>query len=49
LLLTIWRELFRLRGESDISVLSAFVMLALICAACLALLARKVRAVEVVR
>ena len=49
LLLTIWRELFRLRGESDISVLSAFVMLGLICAACLALLARKVSAVEVVR
>jgi ABC-2 type transport system permease protein len=49
LLLTIWRELFRVKEGSDISVASAWIMLALICAACLWLLYRKLRAIEVVR
>jgi ABC-2 type transport system permease protein len=49
LLLTIWRELFRVHEGSDISAGSAWIMLALICAACLWLLYRKLRAIEVVR
>jgi ABC-2 type transport system permease protein len=49
LLLTIWRQLFRLDETSDISAGSAWIMLSLICAGCLALLYRKLRAVEVVR
>jgi len=49
LLVTVWRQLFRELQNSDISVASAWGMLMLICAACLALLYRKVRAVEVVK
>jgi ABC-2 type transport system permease protein len=49
LLLTIWRELFRVDEGSDISAGSAWIMLALICVACLWLLNRKLRAIEVVR
>jgi ABC-2 type transport system permease protein len=49
LLLTIWRELFRVDKSSDITAGSAWIMLALICAACLWLLYRKLRAIEVVR
>ena len=49
LLLTIWRELFRQREGSDISGGSAWIMLALICVGCLALLNRKLRAFEVVK
>jgi ABC-2 type transport system permease protein len=49
LLITIWRELFRVDSISDISAGSAWIMLFLICAGCLALLYRKLRAVEVVR
>jgi len=48
LLETIWRHLFRI-GGSDISQTSAWTMLALILAGCLALLYRKVRAFEVVK
>ncbi|HXI39688.1 MAG TPA: hypothetical protein VNH83_06900 [Bryobacteraceae bacterium] len=49
LLLTIWRELFRQSEGSDISAGSAWIMLGLICAACLLLLNRKLRAFEVVK
>jgi len=49
LLETIWRQLFRLEEGSDITAASAWIVLGLICWACLALLGRKVRAVEVVR
>lgn len=49
LLMTVWRGLFHLGGNSDISTRSAWVVLALISAGCLALLYRKLRAVEVVR
>jgi len=49
LLVTVWRQLFRELQNSDISVASAWGMLMLICAGCLALLYRKVRAVEVVK
>ena len=49
LLETIWRQLFRVQEESDITASSAWIVLGLICWACLALLGRKVRAVEVVR
>ncbi|MBZ5592912.1 MAG: hypothetical protein LAP39_11795 [Acidobacteriia bacterium] len=45
----IWHSLFRLRDSFEISPASAWVMLALICGACLALLSRKLRAIEVVR
>jgi len=48
LLLTIWRELFHVNEGSDISASSAWIMLALICTACLWLLYRKLRAIEVV-
>src|SRR5947208_5256942 len=46
LLETIWRQLFRLEEGSDITAASAWIVLGLICWACLALLGRKVRAVE---
>ncbi|HVP48337.1 MAG TPA: hypothetical protein VMT32_17205 [Bryobacteraceae bacterium] len=46
---TVWHNLFRARETFEISVGSAWVMLALISAACLALLNRKLRAFEVVR
>ena len=49
LLLTIWRELFRMHERSDISAGAAWIMLGLISAACLLLLNRKLRAFEVVR
>jgi hypothetical protein len=49
LLETIWRKLFRVQEISDISIPSAWMMLLLICAACLFLLYRKIRAFEVVR
>jgi ABC-2 type transport system permease protein len=49
LLETIWRKLFRVQEISDISIPAAWMMLLLICAACLFLLYRKVRAFEVVR
>jgi ABC-2 type transport system permease protein len=49
LLATIWNQLFRDPESMDISAFSAWVMLALISVACLALLYRKVRAFEVVR
>ena len=48
LLETIWHHLFR-TGNTDISQSSAWITLALICAGCLWLLYRKVRAFEVVR
>lgn len=46
---TVWHNLFRLQASSMISPASAWVMLALISVACLALLNRKLRAFEVVR
>jgi len=49
LLMVVWRQLFRLRDTTEISPASAWLVLALICAGCLALLYRKVRAVEVVK
>jgi ABC-2 type transport system permease protein len=49
LLVVVWRQLFRLRDTSDISPATAWLVLALICAGCLALLYRKVRAIEVVK
>ena len=49
LLVTVWRQLFRFHETSDISPASAWVMLMLICAGCLGLLYRKVRAIEVVK
>jgi ABC-2 type transport system permease protein len=49
LLVTVWRQLFRLHETSEISPTSAWVMLMLICAGCLGLLYRKVRAIEVVK
>ncbi len=49
LLVTVWRQLFRELQNSDISVASAWGMLMLICAGCLGLLYRKVRAIEVVK
>jgi ABC-2 type transport system permease protein len=49
LFVTIWRQLFRLPETSDIPVSAAWITLGLICAASVALLARKIRAVEVVR
>jgi len=48
-LTTVLNRLFRARETFEISTASAWVMLALICAACLALLNRKLRAIEVVR
>jgi len=46
---TVWNRLFRSRETFEISEASAWLMLGLICAACLALLNRKLRAFEVVR
>jgi len=46
---TVWSNLFRGHERYDISAGSAWVMLALICAACIWLLYRKLRAVEVVK
>ncbi len=46
---TVWNKLFRSRETFEISEVSAWVVLALISAACLALLRRKLRAFEVVR
>jgi len=45
----VWNKLFHARELPDISAGSAWVMLALTCAACIWLLDRKLRAVEVVR
>jgi len=45
----VWSSLFRVREPADISPGSAWIMVALICAACVWLLYRKLRAVEVVR
>lgn len=49
LIQTIWAGLFRQPNEFDMPVWSAWVMLAVFCAACLWLLSRRVRAYEVVR
>lgn len=49
LLATIWNRLFRSRETFDISETSAWLVLGLICAGCLALLNRKLRAFEVVK
>lgn len=49
LLVVVWRQLFRIRDTTEISPASAWLALALICAGCLALLYRKVRAIEVVK
>jgi ABC-2 type transport system permease protein len=46
---TVWNKLFRSRATFEISEVSAWVVLAMISAACLALLHRKLRAFEVVR
>ena len=46
---TVWNRLFRSRETFEISEASAWLMLALICAACLLLLNRKLRAFEVVK
>ena len=46
---TVWNRLFRTRETFEISEASAWLMLGLICAACLALLNRKLRAFEVVK
>jgi len=46
---TVWNRLFRTRETFEISEASAWLMLGLICAACLALLKRKLRAFEVVK
>jgi len=46
---TVWNRLFRSRETFEISEASAWLMLGLICAACLALLNRKLRAFEVVK
>jgi ABC-2 type transport system permease protein len=46
---TVWNKLFRSRETFEISEFSAWVVLALISAACLLLLRRKLRAFEVVR
>ncbi len=46
---TVWNRLFRSRETFEISEASAWLMLGLICAVCLALLNRKLRAFEVVR
>jgi len=46
---TVWNRLFRSRETFEISEASAWIMLALICAACLLLLNRKLRAFEVVK
>jgi ABC-2 type transport system permease protein len=46
---TVWNRLFRSRETFEISEVSAWLMLGLICAACLALLNRKLRAFEVVK
>jgi ABC-2 type transport system permease protein len=46
---TVWNKLFRSRETFEISEVSAWVVLALISVACLALLRRKLRAFEVVR
>ena len=48
-LTTVLNRLFRSRQTFEISTASAWVMLALICVACLGLLNRKLRAIEVVR
>lgn len=45
----VWSSLFRMREGPDISPTSAWMMLAFICAGCVWLLYRKLRAVEVVR
>ena len=45
----VWASLFRNPPKTDISPAAAWVMLALICAACVWLLYKKLRAVEVVR
>ena len=44
----VWADLFRLPNEQDISVAEAWMALLVICALCLMLLARKIRAFEVV-
>ena len=46
---TVWNRLFRADTTFEISEASAWLMLGLICAACLALLNRKLRAFEVVK
>jgi ABC-2 type transport system permease protein len=45
----VWNDLFRTQQKAEISASSAWIMLALICAACLWLLNKKLRAIEVVR
>ncbi len=45
----VWSNLFRMPNGRDISPTSAWIMLALVCASCIWLLYRKLRAVEVVR
>ncbi|HUJ21076.1 MAG TPA: hypothetical protein VLX58_06100 [Bryobacteraceae bacterium] len=45
----IWGQLFRVNESPEISTSSAWMMLALVCAGCLALLYKKIRAFEVVR
>ena len=49
LFMTVWNRLFRADTTFEISEASAWLMLVLICAACLALLNRKLRAFEVVK
>jgi ABC-2 type transport system permease protein len=46
---TVWNQLFRGRERFDISAPSAWIVLSLLCVACVWLLHRKLRAVEVVR
>jgi ABC-2 type transport system permease protein len=49
LFVTVWDRLFRARETMEISESSAWLMLGLICAGCLVLLNRKLRAFEVVK
>lgn len=49
LITRVWADLFRLPNELDISATEAWIALIAICALCLTLLARKIRALEVVR
>jgi ABC-2 type transport system permease protein len=46
---TVWSKLFRWPSESDISVESAWICLGVVCAICLWMLVRRVRAFEVVK
>ena len=46
---TIWSDLFRSSARSDLSVTEAWVVLGVTCALCLWLLAKRIRAFEVVK